>query len=149
MKREQLVFGAMVCMFALLVFLLWQLAFMRLWLYHSQNRNLRPADYAVRLLTANEYEQLMDPNVREVDVADGPQTIVKIGEADWEARAKSRYKSAYNGKYYVEVTTKGAAHAMWYLYDIFVPAVIFSLGALLFLVAYHSVGKKREKAVET
>jgi len=145
MRKEQfLVLGATGCLVALVLLLFWQWVFMRFWLYRSQNRNLSPADYEVRVLTAEEYEQLVDPNVREVRVANGSQTMIKAGDADWEAKAKSRYKSVYNGKYHVEVTTKGTAHALDYCYQIFVPAVIFSLGAFLFLGAYHLMKKAQE-----
>jgi hypothetical protein len=144
-KKQQLVlFAAVGCLFALVVFLFWQLVFMRFWLYHSQNRKLNPADYEVRLLTAEEYEQLVDPNVRQVRVANGSQTMIKAADRDWQAKAKSRYKPVYNGKYYVEVTTKGTAHVLDHWYGTFVPAAIFSLGALLFLGVYH----RREKGKE-
>ena len=145
MKKEQiLVFGATGCLVALVLFLFWQWVFMRFWLYRSQNRNLNPADYEVRVLTAEEYEQLVDPNVRQVRVANGSQTMGKTADPDWEAKAKSRYKSVYNGKYHVEVRTKGTAHALVYCYQILVPAVIFSLGAFLLLGAYHLMKKAQE-----
>lgn len=145
MKRQQLVlFVAVGCLLALVVFLFWQLVFMRFWLYHSQNRKLNPADYEVRVLTAEEYRQLINPEVREVPIGNGSQTMVKGGDPDWEARAKSRYKSVYDGKYYVEITTKGTAHVLDHWYGTFVPAAIFSLGALLFLAVYH----RRDKAKE-
>lgn len=138
MKKERIVlFGATVCLLALVLTLFWQWVFTRFWLYHSQNRNLGPEDYEVRVLTSSEYEQLVNPDVRQVDVANGSQTMIKADDLDWEAKAKSRYKAVYNGKYYVEVTTKGTAHALAYWYGTFVPAAIFSLGALLFLAVYH------------
>ena len=143
MRKEQfLLLGAIGCLVA---FLFWQWVFMRFWLYRSQNRNLSPADYEVRVLTAEEYEQLVDPNVREVRVANGSQIMGKAGKPDWEAKAKSRYKSVYNGKYHVEVTTKGTAHVLGYYYQVLVPTVMFSLGALLFIGVYHLVKKAREQ----
>jgi len=145
MRKEQfLVLGATGCLVALVLLLFWQWVFMRFWLYRSQNRNLSPADYEVRVLTPDEYEQLVNPDVRQVRVASGSEIMIKAGDPDWEAKAKSRCKSVYNGKYYVEVTTKGTAHALGYCYQIFVPAVIFSLGAFLFLGAYHLMKKARE-----
>ena len=145
MGRERFVmFGAIGCLVALVLFLFWQWVFMRFWLYRSQNRNLNPADYEVRVLTGEEYEQLLDPNVRQVRIANGSRTIGKAGDPDWEAKAKSRYKSVYNGKYHVQVTTKGTAHALGYCYDILVPSVIFSLGGLLFIVVYHLMKKVQQ-----
>jgi hypothetical protein len=145
MGRERFVmFGATGCLVALVVLLFWQWVFMRFWLYRSQNRNLNPADYEVRVLTGEEYEQLLDPNVRQVRIANGSRTIGKAGDPDWEEKAKSRYKSVYNGKYHVQVTTKGTAHALGYCYDILVPSVIFSLGGLLFIVVYHLMKKVKE-----
>jgi hypothetical protein len=153
MRKEQfIVFGTTGCLLALVLLLFWQLVFMRFWLYHSQNRNLNPADYEVRVLTADEYEQLVDPNVRQVLVANGSQTMIKTADTDWEAKAKSRYKSEYNGKYYVEVTTKGTAHALPYCYQIIVTAAVFSLGALLFIALHHRMKKaqeQQERSVET
>jgi hypothetical protein len=145
MGRERFVmFGATGCLVALVVLLFWQWVFMRFWLYRSQNRNLNPADYEVRVLTGEEYEQLLDPNVRQVRIANGSRTVGKAGDPDWEAKAKSRYKSVYNGKYHVQVTTKGTAHALGYCYDILVPSVIFSLGGLLFIVVYHLMKKVQQ-----
>jgi hypothetical protein len=146
MRKEQfIVFGTTGCLLALVLLLFWQWFFMRFWLYHSQNRNLNPADYEVRVLTAEEYEHLIDPNVQQVRVANGSQTMIKTANPDWEAKAKSRYKPVYNGKYYVEVTTKGTAHALGYCYQILVPAAVFSLGALLFIALHHRMKKKHEQ----
>ena len=145
MKKEQFVlFAAVGCLFALVGFLFWQWVFIRFWLYRSQNRNLNPADYKARVLTAEEYKQLINADVREVRIGNGSQTIIKGEDPDWETKAKSRYKSVYNGKYYVEVTTKGTAHILDQWYSTLVPAAIFSLGALLLLAVYHLKGKSKE-----
>ena len=137
MKKQWFVLAATACLVALVMLLWWQWVFMRFWLYHSQNRNLSPDDYKVRVLTASEYEQLLNPGVREVRFANGSQTFVKAADRDWEAKAKTRYKSVYDGKYYVEVITKGTAHVLVRWYRTFVPAALFSSAALLSLVAYH------------
>ncbi len=141
MKKERFVLLTMGCLLVLVIFLFQDWASMRFWLYHSQNRHLNPADYEARVLTPNEYEQLINPEVREVRIGNGSITMIKAGEQDWEEKAKSRYKSVYNGKYYVQVTTRGTAHALIHWYGTFVPAVIFSLGGLLFLMVYHVKGK--------
>jgi len=142
MKKERFALFATGCLLALVVSLFWQWLSMRLWLYHSQNRNLNPADYEVCVLTADEYQQLINPDVREVRIGNGSQTIIKAGDQDWEAKAKSRYKSVYNGKYYVQITTKGTAHFLVYwVRGTGIPAATLSLGALLFLMVYHVKGK--------
>ncbi len=141
MKKERFVLFATVCLFILVISLFWQWVFMRFWLYHSQNRVLNPADYEARVLTPSEYEQMLNPEVREVRIANGSQTIIKAEEQDWEAKVKPRYKSVHNGKYYVEVTTKGTAHALVHWYGTFAPVAIFSLGGLLFLI-FHRVKER-------
>lgn len=142
MKKERFVLFATGCLLALVISLFWRWASMQFWLYHSQNRNLNPADYKAMVLTPNEYEQLINPDVREVRIGNGSITMIKAGDQDWEEKAKSRYKSVYNGKYYVEVTTKGTAHLLDYcVRSMGIPAVIFSLGGLLFLMVYHVKGK--------
>jgi len=137
MKKERFVLFATVCLFILVIFLFWQWVFMRFWLYDSQNRVLNPADYEARVLTPSEYEQMLNPEVREVRIANGSQTIIKAEEQDWEAKVKPRYKSVHSGKYYVEVTTKGTAHALVHWYGTFAPVAIFSLGGLLFLILHR------------
>lgn len=143
MKKERFVLFATGCLLPLVIFLFWQWASMRFWLYHSQNRHLNPADYEARVLTPNEYEQLINPEVLgEVRIGNGSQVMIKTGDQDWEAKAKSRYKSVYNGKYYVQVITKGTAHFLVYwVRGTGIPAAIFSLGGLLFLMVYHVKGK--------
>ena len=137
MKKERFLILAIGSLFALVALLFSQWVFMRFWLYHSQNRNLNAADYEVRVFTPNEYEQMLNPDVRQVRRADGVVLLVKAEDPGWEAKAKSRVKPLYEGKYYVEVTTKGTAHALVYWYGTFLPAVIFSLGALVFLIIYR------------
>ena len=137
MKKERFVIFATLCLIVLVIFLFQDWASMRFWLYHSQNRNLKPVDYNVTVLTHDEYERLINPDVRQVHIGNGTQTFIKADDPDWEVKAKSRYKSVYDGKYYVEVITRGTAHALIHWYGTFVPAVIFSLGALLFLTVYH------------
>jgi len=142
MKKERFVIFATCCLIVLVISLFWQWLSMRFWLYHSQNRNLNPADYEVRVLTPDEYEQLINPEVREVRIGNGSITMIKTGDQDWEAKAKSRYKSVYNGKYYVQITTKGTAHFLVYwVRGTGIPAATFSLGALLLLMVYHVKGK--------
>ena len=141
MKKERFLFLAIVCLVLLVISLFWQWVFMRFWLYHSQNRNLNPADYEVRIFTPKEYEQMLNPDVRQVRRADGSVLLVKSEEPGWEAKAKSRLKPSPQGQYYVEVTTKGTAHALFDWYGTFISAAIFSLGALVFLIIYR-VGKK-------
>ncbi len=142
MKKERFVLFASWCILVLVIFLFWRWVSIRFWLYHSQNRQLNPADYEARVLTPNEYEQLINPDVREVRIGNGSETMIKAGDQDWEAKAKSRYKSVYNGKYYVQITTKGTAHFLvdW-VRGTGIPAATFSLGALLFLMVYHVKGK--------
>ena len=137
MKKERFLIFAIGCLLALVALLLGQWASMQFWLYHSQNRVLNPADYEARVLTPSEYEQMLNPEVREVRIANGSQTIIKAEEQDWEAKVKPRYKSVHNGKYYVEVTTKGTAHALVHWYGTFAPVAIFSLGGLLFLILHR------------
>jgi len=137
MKKERFLIFAIGCLLALVALLLGQWASMQFWLYHSQNRVLNPADYEARVLTPSEYEQMLNPEVREVRIANGSQTIIKAEEQDWEAKVKPRYKSVHSGKYYVEVTTKGTAHALVHWYGTFAPVAIFSLGGLLFLILHR------------
>ena len=137
MKKERFLIFAIGCLLALMALLLGQWASMQFWLYHSQNRVLNPADYEARVLTPSEYEQMLNPKVREVRIANGSQTIIKAEEQDWEAKVKPRYKSVHSGKYYVEVTTKGTAHALVHWYGTFAPVAIFSLGGLLFLILHR------------
>jgi hypothetical protein len=138
MSKERFVmFGATGCLVALVLLLFWQWVFTRFWLYHSQNRNLNPDDYDVLVLTSSEYEQFVNPEVRQVSFANASQRFVKAADRDWEDKAESRYKSVYDGKYYVEVTTKGTAHVLVHWYGSFVPAAVFSVAALLLLIVYH------------
>ena len=137
MRKERFLLAATVCLFILVLYLSWQAFFMRFWLYQTQNRNLSPDHYDVLVLTSSEYEQFVNPEVRRVSFANGSQTFVKAADPNWEAKAKSRYKPVYDGKYYVEVTTKGTAHVWVHWYGSFVPAAAFSVAALLLLIVYH------------
>lgn len=141
MKKERFLILAIGSLFALVALLFSQWVFMRFWLYHSQNRNLNAADYEVRVFTPNEYEQMLNPEVRQVRRADGVVLLVKAEYPGWEAKVKSRVKPIYEGKYYIEVTTKGTAHALVHWYGTFLPAVIFSFGALVFLIIYRAKEK--------
>ena len=85
MKKEKFVFLAIGCLLTLLIFLFCEWIFMRFWLYHSQNRNLKPVDCDVMVLTHDEYEQLINPDVRQMHIGNGSQTFFKANAPDWEA----------------------------------------------------------------
>ncbi len=77
----------------------------------AQNRILKPEHYDVQVVTAEEYGELSDPEVRSVTLADG-STIIKA--AAWDDNVSAGYKPTATDQY-VLVTTKGTAHVIAYL----------------------------------
>jgi hypothetical protein len=92
----------------ILLMVAWDAVFMRFVLYHSQNRNLRPGDYDVQVVTAEDYRSFSDPSQTTVRLSD--DSVLTKGVA-WDS---SRFKPVQDGTMFVKVTTKGTAHILDY-----------------------------------
>lgn len=84
----------------------WDAVFMRYVHYHSQNRNLRPNDYDIQMVTAEDYRSLSDPSQTTVHLSDGS---VLTKAAAWDS---TTYKPVHDGTLFAKVTTKGTAHML-------------------------------------
>jgi hypothetical protein len=85
---------------------LWDVVFMRYVLYHSQNRNLRPSDYDIQVVTAEDYRSLSDPGETTVHLSDGSVLTEAVA---WDPTA---FKPVQDGTLFTKVTTKGTAHIL-------------------------------------
>jgi len=95
--------------FIVIVFVaVWDIAFTSHVLYHSQNRHLKPKDYDIRVVSAEDYRALSDPSQITVQLEDGS---VLTKAAAWDS---SDFKPIEDGARFVEVTTKGTAHLLDY-----------------------------------
>ena len=84
----------------------WDAVFMRCVHYHSQNRRLRPEDYDIHVVTAEDYRSLSDPNETTVHLSDG--TVLTKAVA-WDS---TNFTPVRNGALFAKVTTKGTAHIL-------------------------------------
>lgn len=103
-------------------------------LYHSQNRQLRPDDYEIRVVTAADYRSLADPSVTTVRLADG--SMIGKGPA-WSA---TNFKPLKDGATYALVTTKGTAHALVYTLPVQIGCLF--LGLLGLVVSWPGSGRR-------
>lgn len=84
----------------------WDVVFMRFVLYHSQNRSLKPDDYDIQVVTAEDYQSLSDPTQTTVHLSDG--TVLTKAVA-WDS---TTFTPVRNGTLFAKVTTKGTAHIL-------------------------------------
>ena len=102
-----------------------ELVFTRYVFYHSQNRSLRPNDYNIQVVTAEDYRSLSDPSKTTIQLADG--SVLTKGVA-WDS---GRFKPIEDGAKYVKVTTKGTAHLLYYTLQHLLPCLFLALVGLL------------------
>ena len=76
--------------------------------YHSQYTPLSPDDYVFELATKEDLEKLSDPSTTEITLSDG-RYFVKA-PAWHELNMPQYYAPSADGRWYVQVTTKGTAH---------------------------------------
>jgi len=132
----------------LLTSLFWQWFFNQFWLYDSQNRNLQPQHYEAEVLTKEEFMRLSDPEVATITLDDGNRQFTEAPADDWEKANIPKFKSVYDGRYFVRVTTKGTAHTLRDWYPTFVIAVCFNLMILAALLVYLHNLSPRSSAAE-
>jgi hypothetical protein len=84
----------------------WDAVFMRFIHYHSQNRALRPDDYDIQVVTAEDYRSLSDPTQTTVHLSDG---MVLTKAVAWDS---TTFTPVRNGTLFAKVTTKGTAHIL-------------------------------------
>lgn len=84
----------------------WDAVFMRFIHYHAQNRALRPDDYDIQVVTAEDHRALSDPSQTSVQLSDG--TRLTKGAA-WDS---AMFKAVRDGAFHAKVTTKGTAHIL-------------------------------------
>lgn len=82
----------------------WDAVFMRFIHYHAQNRVLRPDDYDIQVVTAEDYRSLSDSSETSVHLSDG--TVLTKAVA-WDS---TMFKPVRGGALHAKVTTKGTAH---------------------------------------
>ncbi len=141
------VYLALVLDVVLLTSLFWQWFFNQFWLYDSQNRNLNPKHYEAEVLTTEEFSRLSDPEVATITLDDGNRQFTQVPADDWEKAGIPKFKSVYDGRYFVRVTTKGTAHTLWDWYPTFVSAVCFNLMILTALLVYlHNLSRRSSAA---
>lgn len=71
----------------------------RFWLYHSQNRVLKPADYNVRVISSDDYARL----------SNSTEEFVKLSKGSTRKDSLPNYKPLGNGEQYVRVIINGTA----------------------------------------
>jgi hypothetical protein len=92
----------------LLVNVICSWVFVRFIHYHSQYTPVAPDHYVFDLVTKEEFAKMSDPTVTEVALSDGRYFVKSPG---WHGLNMPQYYTASaDGRYYVEVTTKGTAH---------------------------------------
>ena len=132
----------------LLTSLFCQWFFNQFWLYDSQNRNLQPQHYEAEVLTKEEFRRLSDPEVATITLDDGNREFTKAAGNDWEKANIPKFKSVYDGRYFVRITTKGTAHILRDWYSTFVIAVWFNLMILVAMLFYLRNLTRRTSAAQ-
>jgi hypothetical protein len=114
-------------------------AFMRFWLYDSQNRLVKPEHYDVEIITREDHKQLANPENQTVKLSNG--TTKTKGDV-WDSLVLQHYKSVNNGSQYVRVTTRGTAAFIQRWYYNIIPILCMCVVGLF-------IGLKHKRTQET
>lgn len=135
--KDKYIFGVLV---ASLVWLAINTVFVCFIHYDSQNRILSPMHYDVRILTRNEYKELVSPESTHIVTSNG-STIIKSDSWD----LMKSYKAVEDGSRYVQVVTKGTAHLVSFWLTTAMPMIICFI--LTFFIAFWP--KRHPKAIKS
>ena len=98
------------------------LAFDRFWLYHSQNRILKPADYNVRIISSEDYARL----------SESTENFVKLSNGSTRKDSRPNYKPLGDGEQYVQVRINGTAAFFPRLLEAQIPILLFLMMGLAY-----------------
>ena len=110
-----------------------QFIFSRFLHYDKQYRLLHPDHYTAKLVTKDDFNQISDPNLRTINLANGSQ-FTKADRPEWEEEMIPYYKAMDNGTYYIKVTTKGTAHVLRDCFNTVLGAIIVNLFLVVFCI---------------
>jgi hypothetical protein len=146
--NKELLIPSLVATFNMLVVinLFWAWIFVQFVHFHSQYTPLAPNDYLFELVTKEDLEKLSDPSVTDFTLADGRYGVK--APAWHELNMPQYYARSADGRWYVQVTTKGTAHfaRRWTENILFVlmaalPAMVLSIWNL------RGIGRKSQPSV--
>ena len=121
-----------------IIMILTNTAFMRFWLYDSQNRLVKPEHYDVEVITQEDHKQLSNPENKTVTLSNGTK-IIK-GER-FDPLVLPHYKSVNDGSQYVLVTIRGTAAYIERWYENIIPILCMCIIGLF-------IGLKRKRIPE-
>ncbi len=115
------------------------LAFDRFWLYHSQNRVLKPADYSVRVISSDDYARL----------SNSTEESVKLSKGSTRKDSLPSYKSLGNGEQYVRVITNGTAAFFPRLLEAQMPILLFLVMGLAYeIMQVRNIHKNKKRNIQ-
>lgn len=121
-----------------------QFAFSRFLHYDKQYRLLHPDHYNAELVTKADFDQIADPNIRTIALANGSQ-FIKADRPEWEKEMTPYYKAMENGKFYIKITTKGTAHFLRDCFTTAFGAIIMNMFIVVICIRHLSKSGKGQQ----